>query len=150
MKTLSRTLLLCGLVATIGFTGCQTWTGHRTDERTAGQVTNDNRITSEVKSELAREPVFKFHDVDVKTFEGVVQLSGFVNTEEQKQRAGAVAQQTPGVARVVNNITLKPSQGPTPTGRINQEPAPAPIVEDTRSGSTNVPTTNAPAGNPPR
>ncbi len=149
MKSWKRWVLLCGFAAVLGLTGCQTWTGHRSDERTSGQVIDDKRITSEVKGALANEPVFKFNDVDVKTFEGVVQLSGFVNTEEQKQRAGAVAQQTPGVARVVNNITLKPSQGPTPTGRINQPSPSAPIVTPPQEAGASS-NTNTPPGNTTR
>jgi hyperosmotically inducible periplasmic protein len=105
--------------------GCSTW-GDRADGRSTGQVADDDRVTSEVKSGLANEPVFKFNDVDVKTFNGVVQLSGFVNTEDQKQRAGQIAQQTERVARVVNNITLKTM----PTGRSTGT---APIVTQTNT-----------------
>jgi len=48
----------------------------------------------------------------------VVQLSGFVDTDEQKNRAGEIARQEEGVTQVVNNISLKP-QGNNlqPTGR---------------------------------
>ncbi len=103
------------VVALAGLTACASW--HRDTDRTAGRMVDDNRITSRVKSELNREPTYKFNDVDVKTFAGVVQLSGFVNSDEQKQRAGQIAQSTPGVTQVINSITLKPQQTPTPTGR---------------------------------
>ena len=104
------------------FTGCESssW-GRRNDERTSGQAVNDSRITSQVKQKLADEPVYKFNDVDVKTFAGVVQLSGFVNTDQQRGRAGELAQQVPGVTNVVNSLTIKP-QLPAPTGRPNQAP----------------------------
>jgi hyperosmotically inducible periplasmic protein len=98
--------------------GCATW--QRGDgERTAGRIVDDRRITSNIRDRLGNEPVYKFTDVDVRTFQGVVQLSGFVASEDQKQRAGQVAEQTPGVARVVNSIVLKPEGGEmlTPTGR---------------------------------
>jgi hypothetical protein len=75
-------------------------------------VVDDKNIAKQVKAELESEPVFKFNNVDVKTYEGVVQLSGFVSSEEQKQRAGQLAQ-VPGVVRVINNITLKPEVMPT-------------------------------------
>jgi hypothetical protein len=74
-------------------------------------------ITGEIQKKLREEPVYKFSEVDVKTFAGVVQLSGFVTTDEQKRRAGEVAQHIDGVSRVVNNITLKPAGNLTPTGR---------------------------------
>jgi hypothetical protein len=54
----------------------------------------------------------------VRTFDGVVQLSGFVNSEEQKRRAEELARQVPGVVEVQNSISLKPNAGAyTPTGR---------------------------------
>src|SRR5580765_8285152 len=82
----------------VGFAGCE-GSGHHGD-RTAGREVDDHRITADVRDKLRDEPVFKFGDVDVRTFNGVVQLSGFVNTEEQKQRAAEVAQQVPQVAEV--------------------------------------------------
>jgi len=111
-----------GLLAVASLTGCQTW-GHRGDgERTAGRMVDDAKITADVQHDLKVEPVYKFSDVDVKTFNGVVQLSGFVTTDEQKSRAGEIAQQTPGVSQVVNNITMKPQV--TPTGRDQGAPPP--------------------------
>lgn len=118
------------VIATVGasvilslFTACEStnW-GHRKDERTSGQLVDDSRITSQVKQTLAQEPVYKFDDVDVKTFNGVVQLSGFVNSEQQRARAADLAQQVAGVSKVVNGLTLKPVQPATPTGRPNQAP----------------------------
>lgn len=111
--------LMLGLgaaIALIGLSGCASW--QRDGDRTAGRVIDDRRITGNVEESLGREPVFKFSDVDVRTFNGVVQLSGFVNTEEQKQRAGELARQVDGVAQVVNSITLKQPQL-APTGRTN-------------------------------
>ncbi len=113
-RTLTTGVLGAAIAGTV-LTGCSMF--QRGDsERTAGRVVDDNRITAQVKSELSREPVYKFNDVDVKTFDGIVQLSGFVNSEDQKQRAESIAQNTSGVSRVVNSITLKP-QTPAPTGR---------------------------------
>ncbi len=116
--------VLGATVAATALTGCS-MLQPKDSERSAGRVVDDRRITSQVKNELSREPVYKFSDVDVKTFDGVVQLSGFVNTDDQKQRAGQIAQNTPGVSRVVNSITLKPTE-PTPTGRPAGTTAPAP------------------------
>ena len=82
-----------------------------------GRTLDDKTITSTVKHDLNREPVYKFSDVDVRTYDGVVQLSGFVDTNEQKQRAGDIARQAEGVTQVVNNITLKPQGNLQPTSR---------------------------------
>lgn len=125
MRNLNRWMLVSGMGAALaltGLTGCESWRSHETGERTAGRMVDDHRITADVQRDLKAEPVYKFGDVDVKTFNGVVQLSGFVNTDEQKRRAGEIAQKEPGVAQVVNNITLKPEV--TPTGRPAQAPPP--------------------------
>ncbi len=91
-------------------------------------MVDDKRITSDIKTGLKTEPTYKFNEVDVKTFNGVVQLSGFVTSGDQKMRAGEIAQRTEGVSQVQNNILLKP-QSTTPTGRVdanvNLNPAPA-------------------------
>jgi osmotically-inducible protein OsmY len=116
MNSMKRIVLGVVAAATVaGLAGCASWRSNN-GERTAGRMVDDNHITAQIKSGLANEPVYKFNDVDVKTFDGVVQLSGFVNTEEQKQRASDIAQHTAGVARVVNSITLKPNST-QPTGR---------------------------------
>jgi len=94
--------------------GCQTTPK---DERSAGQVVDDKNITKQVKHDLDTEPVYKFTDVDVTTYSGIVQLSGFATVEAQKDRAGELAAQVDGVQKVINGISLKPS--PTPTGRMN-------------------------------
>ena len=122
MRNLTQLLLAGGASAAIAvatLTGCQ-MTGSHQGDRTAGRTLDDKNITANVQQKLRNEPVYKFSDVDVKTFDGVVQLSGFVSTQAQKQRAGDLAQNVDGVARVVNNITLKPNTGRlAPTGRMN-------------------------------
>jgi hyperosmotically inducible periplasmic protein len=112
-----KTYLLLGAAAMLGLTGCESSRSYSSGERSEGRKVDDHRITAEIKSELNHEPVYKFNDVDVKTFNGVVQLSGFVNTEDQKRRAAEVAQSVPGVTQVQNAISLKTESGPSPTGR---------------------------------
>ena len=105
----------------LALTGCEMLQHHNENsERTAGRTLDDKTITETVKHDLNREPVYKFSDVDVKTFNGVVQLSGFVTTDDQKRRAGEIAQGVEGVAQVENNITLKPYGNLQPTSRPNE------------------------------
>lgn len=113
-----KSVLVTGMAvaALVGLSGCST-SGHKNDGRTAGRVVDDNRLTRQVKDKLGAEPVYKFNSVDVRTFDGVVQLSGFVQTEDQKARAQQIAQSVPGVANVINSIAITPQPGPTPTGR---------------------------------
>jgi hyperosmotically inducible protein len=125
-------------VAILGLAGCAS---NKDESRSEGRVVDDRKITAQVQEQLANEPVYKYRDVDAKTFAGVVQLSGFVATEDQKARAAAVAQSVPGVIQVVNSLTVVPQMGPTPTGRTNDlrfsadtnspaYPATPPVVTD--------------------
>lgn len=116
MLNLKKIILVGGMSAVFALTGCEMMNNHSGD-RTAGRALDDKTITSTVQHDLNREPVYKFDGVDVKTFDGVVQLSGFVDTDVQKQRAGEIARQAQGVTQVVNNITLKPQGNLQPTGR---------------------------------
>jgi hyperosmotically inducible protein len=72
----------------------------------AGYV-DDKSLTSQVKDALGNSPDYKFDEVNVTTYKGTVQLNGFVNTVDQKTKAGEIAQQIQGVQNVVNNITVK-------------------------------------------
>jgi hyperosmotically inducible protein len=114
-----KVCLLLGAAAIAGFTGCKTYHTGASGDRSEGRMVDDKNITAQVKSDLEHEPVYKFDDVQVKTFNGIVQLSGFVHTEGQKRRAGEVAQSISGVTQVQNAIALT-SENPTPTGR-NEE-----------------------------
>jgi len=76
-------------------------------ERSTGQYVDDKSLTSRVNSALGNNPDYKFEEVNVTALKGTVQLSGFVNTADQKTRAGEIARQVQGVQDVVNNITVK-------------------------------------------
>lgn len=149
MRNFKKIVLVGGLSAVTvltSLTGCSTW-GHKDSDRSAGRVVDDRRITSAVEDQLKTEPVYKFSDVDVKTFNGVVQLSGFVTTEDQKERAGSLAEHVPGVAQVVNGITLKP-EPLTPTGRTDGTQPPRSYSDNLAPRSSNTSTnsdTNAPS-----
>jgi hyperosmotically inducible protein len=116
MLNLKKIVLVSGMTAVIALTGCEMLNNHSGD-RTAGRALDDKTITSTVKHDLNREPVYKFNGVDVKTYDGVVQLSGFVDTNEQKDRAADIARHAQGVTEVVNSIALKPAGNLQPTGR---------------------------------
>jgi hypothetical protein len=143
-----RSWIVAGLslaAAMTTFTGCQT---EPKDGRSASLAADDKHITKSVKESLDSEPVYKFTDVDVKTFAGTVQLSGFVMTQGQKNRAQEIAQHTQGAREVVNGITLKPAMpGPTvapvvsSTSRPNAETT---IYETTTSSSTTTNSSNQP------
>lgn len=79
----------------------------RDDGKTAGQSIDDAAVTAKVKTALAQDPAVKAIEVKVDTFKGTVQLSGWVNTAEEKARAEQVAKTVPGVTTVENKIALK-------------------------------------------
>lgn len=121
MRNLKKLILLSGMSAVMALTGCEMLSRHNAEsDRTAGRALDDKTVTASVRHDLDREPVYKFNSVDVKTFDGVVQLSGFVDSDQQKHRAEEVARHSEGVTQVVNNITLKPENNTmAPTGRPN-------------------------------
>jgi hyperosmotically inducible protein len=76
-------------------------------DRRNGEYVDDKSLTASVNSALGSNPEYKFKEVNVTTFNGTVQLSGFVNTADQKTRAGEIAAHVEGVQNVANNITVK-------------------------------------------
>jgi hyperosmotically inducible protein len=70
-------------------------------------VTSDSLITSKVKANLLKEEGLKSLKVSVKTNQGVVMLSGFVETKAQIQQAAKIATETEGVTSVKNSLILK-------------------------------------------
>ena len=85
--------------------------GCRTNESPEGQV-NDLQITAQVKSKLASGlSVSSVTNVSVNSTNGVVTLSGQVDSADLKARAEALARSVPKVVRVVNNLQVAPKTG---------------------------------------
>jgi len=80
--------------------------GCRTNESPEGQV-NDLEIATQVKSKLAADiGLSSVTNVAVNSTNGLVSLSGQVDSEEKKTQAGALAAAVPKVVRVVNNLQV--------------------------------------------
>jgi hyperosmotically inducible protein len=79
----------------------------KTDPRTGAQTVDDGAITAKVKAALAGDPRVKAHQVNVETREGVVQLSGFVDSSEAKSTAEDLARNVDNVRSVDNEIDVK-------------------------------------------
>jgi osmotically-inducible protein OsmY len=75
-------------------------------QETAGAYTKDKEIEARIKTALYRDPLVKGTEVEVKSLNGTVQLSGFVESQAAKDRAGEIASSTPGVFQVYNNLLL--------------------------------------------
>jgi hyperosmotically inducible protein len=79
--------------------------GTRTRTST-GERTDDAVILSSVKSALIAERRTDAHEINVEVYRGVVQLNGFVDTQDEKSRATIVATEVEGVKQVQNNLQL--------------------------------------------
>lgn len=123
IKQLVLAVLLGTAVGAAGLTGCNT------EGRSPDTYIDDRMVSSKVKGALDNSAAYKYPNVDVSSFNGVVQLNGFVQTQAQKDTAAQLASQVQGVKQLVNNITVQPSPM-SPTGRssngIYASPAPAP------------------------
>lgn len=96
------TLIVSGLL--VGpITGCSSTS---TSEST-GQYVDDSVISNKVRAELISDKDLNVFQIDVTTYKGVVQLSGFVNSEAIKTRATTVVSGVAGVQRVQNNLIVK-------------------------------------------
>jgi hyperosmotically inducible protein len=107
---MKRKLILfsLGVVTAIGLAGCASNDADQdSHRRTTGQYIDDKVLVQKVKSALDDSPVYKFPDVKVNTYNGVVQLTGFVETTEQKRKAEEIARTVRDVSSVENQITLK-------------------------------------------
>jgi hyperosmotically inducible protein len=78
------------------------------NENNSGESVDDKSLTKRVRSALSDNSDYKFSEVNVDVLDSTVQLSGFVDTADQKSKAAEIAKQIQGVKDVVNNITVKP------------------------------------------
>jgi len=146
MRT-SRNSMRWGLSALIMLAvvagGCKT---EVKDERSAGRIEDDKHINENVENGLKSDPTYKFGNVSVSTYAGIVSLAGFVNTDDQRQRALTIARTTGGVREVSNGITLKPQpMSSAPTSRPGTEQRIyAPPVSPAPTTQNPAPSTSAP------
>ena len=72
-----------------------------------GEYVDDTVITTKVKAAIFNEPSLKVAQINVETFKGAVQLSGFVSSQASISKAGEVARGVGGVKSVRNDIRLR-------------------------------------------
>lgn len=95
---------LPGLVACSSMPGGKSSSSHET----VSEYTDDAAITTRVKAALVKDPNVSATQVNVETYRGVVQLSGFVDSPASARRAAELAKEVPGVRSVKNDIRTKP------------------------------------------
>ena len=72
-----------------------------------GEYVDDTVITTKVKTAILNEPTLKSAEINVETFKGVVQLSGFVTSKDAETTAVSVTRNVAGVKSVKNDMRLK-------------------------------------------
>jgi osmotically-inducible protein OsmY len=87
----------------IGGAGCAETRTHEA----SGQYVDDSVITAKVKAAILAEPSLKVSEINVETFKGEVQLSGFVSQASDIPTAVRVSRQVAGVASVKNSLQVK-------------------------------------------
>jgi hyperosmotically inducible periplasmic protein len=105
MKMISMALCL-GLLTT-GAVGTLTGCAGNSNTRSTGQYIDDKSTAHSVRSALSDNAEYKFDQVNVDVYRGTCQLSGFVDTQGQKDKAGDIAKHVQGVSSVDNMITVR-------------------------------------------
>jgi osmotically-inducible protein OsmY len=103
MNKFTRVSLLIAALALTGLAGCASTARHES----TGQYIDDTALTTSVKAAIFNEPTLKSAEINVETFKGRVQLSGFVSSSASIDRAVMVAQGVKGVTSVVNDMRVK-------------------------------------------
>jgi hypothetical protein len=104
MKIISRKLAsLAGIVLMATALGCAS----TSKTEGTGEYVDDTVITTKVKTAIFNEPTLKSAEINVETFKGTVQLSGFVASRGDVDKAVTVARAVPGVTAVKNDMRIK-------------------------------------------
>ena len=103
MNQLTRVSVLVAAVSLTAFAGCASTQKHES----TGQYVDDTTITTKVKAAIFNDPQLKSAEINVETFKGRVQLSGFVSDRARIDRAVQVAQAVGGVTSVANDMRVK-------------------------------------------
>ena len=103
MKLLNLFVPFLLVMMLASFLGCASTS---TKEGT-GEYIDDSVITAKVKAEIFKDDSLKSSEINVETFKGVVQLSGFVNSQADIDKAVKVARTVKGVTSVKNDMRVK-------------------------------------------
>ena len=95
--------LLLAVASLVGISACQS----TPTRESTGQYLDDTAITGKVKAAIFNEPTLKSAENNVETFTGAVQLSGFVGTQADINKAVTITQGVDGVRSVKNDMRLK-------------------------------------------
>jgi osmotically-inducible protein OsmY len=100
LKIVSTLIAALMLTAVVGCASTAT-------QESTGQYVDDTVITTAVKTAILKEPSLKVSEINVETFKGTVQLSGFVQSDANITTAVNLAQGVNGVKSVKNDMRMK-------------------------------------------
>lgn len=103
MKNIKFGTSVLAILAIAGMIGCAS----TAKTEGTGEYFDDTVITTKVKAAILDEPTLKSAEINVETFKGTVQLSGFVVSRDSIYTAGKVAKSVKGVNSVKNDIRVK-------------------------------------------
>lgn len=103
MKIFKRISLFFAIALLAGVVGCTS----NPKSESVGAYVDDSVITTKTKAAIFNEPTLKSAEINVETFKGVVQLSGFVSSQADINKAVAVTRAVSGVTSVKNDMRLK-------------------------------------------
>jgi len=96
-------LFFTGLVLAALIAGC----AGSYDKESTGEYIDDSVLTTKVKADIFNDPMLKVFQIEVESFKGTVQLSGFVDSAKAAARAAEVAKAVHGVQSVKNSLVVK-------------------------------------------
>jgi len=103
MKTFKRAIPMLAILAAASLIGCAS----TSKSEGTGEYVDDSVITAKVKTAILEEPTLKSSEINVETFKGTVQLSGFVSSQDKVDTAIVTAKNVKGVTAVTNDMRLK-------------------------------------------
>ena len=103
MKMFKRAVPMLAILAAAGLIGCAS----TSKSEGTGEYVDDTVITAKVKTAILEQPTLKSAEINVETFKGVVQLSGFVSSRDTVDTAVETAKGVKGVMSVKNDMRVK-------------------------------------------
>lgn len=103
MQALPRFTAIVLILSTSLVLGCAS----TSKQESTGEYVDNSVITAKVKAAIAEDSQLHVTEINVETYKGIVQLSGFADTQTDINRAGSLARGIDGVKSVKNDMELK-------------------------------------------
>ncbi|MBC7781656.1 MAG: BON domain-containing protein [Proteobacteria bacterium] len=98
--------MLLAMVMVLSVSACAVFSG----QQTTGEYVDDATISNRVRARFVEDSQVSAMRLGVETMQGTVQLSGFAANTTERQRAGDIARNVPGVKNVRNDVVVRPAK----------------------------------------